>query len=104
MIAGDGHLRCHQDRKFGNFLLQLLVPSDVDGSGRKTCKLNKKYKGQKKEKEKTISKVALCGCISLFAHSPAGEVEKEAAPGFTSAGIFKMFLMVALQTYQNDSW
>ena len=36
MIAGDVHLRCHQDRKFGNFLLQLLVLSDFDGSGRKT--------------------------------------------------------------------
>ena len=39
MIAGDVHLRCHQDRKFGNFLLQLLVPSDLNGSSRKTCKL-----------------------------------------------------------------
>ena len=38
MIAGDVHLRCHQDRKFGNFLLQLLVLSDLDGSSRKTCK------------------------------------------------------------------
>ena len=38
MIAGDVHLRCHQDRKFGNFLLQLLVPSDLNGSSRKTCK------------------------------------------------------------------
>ena len=38
MIAGDVHLRCHQDRKFGNFLLQLLVLSDFDGSGRRTCK------------------------------------------------------------------
>ena len=38
MIAGDVHLRCHLDRKFGNFLLQLLVPSDLHGSSRKTCK------------------------------------------------------------------
>ena len=38
MIAGDVHLQCHQDKKFGNFLLQLLVPSDFDGSGWKTCK------------------------------------------------------------------
>ena len=28
IIAGDVHLRCHLDRKIGNFLLQLLVPSD----------------------------------------------------------------------------
>ena len=38
IIAGDGHLRCHLDRKIGNFLLQLLVPSDLSGSSRKTCK------------------------------------------------------------------
>ena len=38
MIAGDVHLRRHWDRKIGNFLLQLLVPSDFDGSGRKTYK------------------------------------------------------------------
>ena len=38
MIAGDVHLRCHQDRKIGNVPLQLLVPSDFDGSGQKTCK------------------------------------------------------------------
>ena len=38
MIADDVHLRRHQDRKIGNFLLQLLVPSDFDGSSRKTCK------------------------------------------------------------------
>ena len=35
IIAGDVHLRCHLDRKIGNFLLQLLVASDFDGSGRK---------------------------------------------------------------------
>ena len=38
MIAGHLHWRCHQDRKIGNSLLQLLVASDFDGSGRKTCK------------------------------------------------------------------
>ena len=38
MIAGDVHLKRHQDRKLGNFLLQLLVLSDLDVSGRKTCK------------------------------------------------------------------
>ena len=38
VIAGDVHLRRHQDRKFGNLLLQLLVPSDLNGSSRKTCK------------------------------------------------------------------
>ena len=38
MIAGDVHLRCHQDRKIGKFLLQLLLLSDFDGSSRKTCK------------------------------------------------------------------
>ena len=38
MIAGDVHLRRHQDRKFGKFLLQLLMLWDFDGSGRKTCK------------------------------------------------------------------
>ena len=38
VIAGDGHLRRHQDRKTANVLLQLLVLSDLDGSGRKTCK------------------------------------------------------------------
>ena len=37
-IAGDVHLRCHQDRKIGTFLLQLLVPSDLNGSNQKTCK------------------------------------------------------------------
>ena len=38
MIAGDDHLRRHQDKKIGNFLLQLQVLQDFDGSGRKTCK------------------------------------------------------------------
>ena len=51
MIAGDVHLRCHQDRKFGNFLPQLLVLLDFDGSGWKTCKNDDKelmpLKGQK---------------------------------------------------------
>ena len=37
-MAGDVHLRCHQHRKLGNFLLQLLVPLDMNGSRRKTCK------------------------------------------------------------------
>ena len=46
MVAGDVHLRCHQDRKFGKFLLQLLVLSDFDGSGRKTCKKRGQKKGQ----------------------------------------------------------
>ena len=32
ITAADVHLRRHQDRKIGFFLLQLLVPSDVDGS------------------------------------------------------------------------
>ena len=38
VIAGDVHLRRHQDRKIGNFLLHLLVPSDLNSSSRKTCK------------------------------------------------------------------
>ena len=42
VIASDDHLRRHQDRKIGNFLLQLLVPSDLNGSGRKTCKTDEK--------------------------------------------------------------
>ena len=37
-IAGDVQLLRHQDSKIGNVLLQLLVPSYLDGSSRKTCK------------------------------------------------------------------
>ena len=38
MIAGDVHMPCHQDRTLANFLLQLLMPSDLNGSSQKTCK------------------------------------------------------------------
>ena len=31
-------MRCHLDRKIGNFLLQLLVAADLNGSSQKTCK------------------------------------------------------------------
>ena len=36
MIAGDVHLRRHWDRNPGFLLLQLLVPSNLNGSGWKT--------------------------------------------------------------------
>ena len=38
MIAGDVHMRCHQDRTLANFVLQLRMPSDLNGSSQKTCK------------------------------------------------------------------
>ena len=63
--AGDVHLRRHHDRKIGNFLLHLLVPSDLNGSSRKTCKINK---NRNKKEEISISLSADYGSIRAFAN------------------------------------
>ena len=99
MIAGDDHLRRHQDRKIGNFLLQLLVPSDLNGSSRKTCKDDDDDDDDLGLVQKPEE---IHGHAVLHIRQP-GRLRRK-RPLALPWRVFKMLSIVALQTYQNDSW